>query len=206
MHVDLSLKFANKFYSMSLVRWLILGLFVCQSAVLFGQDTMAVHTPFSSNAITVKNETSDIGFSGFYRFLGFVRNQESTFPNNSGKTTAILVGDLYREPMLLLKFNGMTRDKISFGTDFMINSVYKGPSEELNQSLTLNLGLNLRTSLYTDFGNFTIKSGGVSWYRQSRLTVWGNRSFNRMSIYERRPQTPLTKRTGDRTRNITTVD
>ena len=198
MHVELNLTFANKFHSMSLVRYLILGLFVNQFAVLFGQDTMAVHTPFSSNVINVKNETSDIGFSGFYRFLGFVRNQENTFPNNSGKTTAIIVGDYYREPMLLLKFNGMTRDKVSFGADFMINSVYKGPSEELNQSLTLNLGLNLRTSLFTDFGNFTIKSGGVSWYRQSRLTVWGNRSFNRMSIYDRRPQTPLTKRTGDR--------
>ena len=37
------------------------------------------------------------------------------------------------------------------------------------------------------------KVGGVSWYRQSRLTVWGNRSFNRLSIYERRPQTPLNK-------------
>ena len=36
------------------------------------------------------------------------------------------------------------------------------------------------------------KVGGVSWYRQSRLTVWGNRSFNRL-IYERRPQTPLNK-------------
>ena len=164
----------TNFIRCPLVRWLILGLFICQSAVLFGQDTMAVHTPFSSNAITVKNETSDIGFSGFLQGFRFCTKPRKTlFQTTVVKTTAILIGDLYREPMLLLKFNGMTRDKISFGTDFMINSVYKGPSEELNQSLTLNLGLNLRTSLYTDFGNFTIKSGGVSWYRQSRLTVWG---------------------------------
>ena len=40
---------------------------------------------------------------------------------------------------------------------------------------------------------FNFKAGGVSWYRQSRLTVWGNRSFNRTSIFERRPQTPLNK-------------
>ena len=64
MHVELNLTFANKFHSMSLVRYLMLGLFVSQFAVLFGQDTMAVHTPFSSNVINVKNETSDIGFSG----------------------------------------------------------------------------------------------------------------------------------------------
>ena len=37
-----------------------------------------------------------------------------------------------------------------------------------------------------------MSSGGVNWYRQSRLTVWGNRTFNRQSLYHRRPQTRLT--------------
>ena len=60
-------------------------------------------------------------------------------------------------------------------------------------NLTLNLGLNLSTSFNTKYGNYNFKSGGVSWYRQSRLTVWGNRSFNRVSIFERRPQTSLNK-------------
>jgi hypothetical protein len=75
----------------------------------------------------------------------------------------------------------------------MINSVYKGPSLENTKSLTLNLGLNLRTSFSTKFGKFNFSSGGVNWYRQSRLTVWGNRAFNRRSIYDRTPQTALTK-------------
>jgi hypothetical protein len=57
----------------------------------------------------------------------------------------------------------------------------------------LNLGLNLSTSIVTKLGTFNFKSGGVSWYRQSRLTAWGNRSFNRVSIFERRPQTSLNK-------------
>jgi hypothetical protein len=86
-----------------------------------------------------------------------------------------------------------SRDNITFGADLMLNSIYKGPSDEYTQDLTLNLGLNLSTSIKTKIGTFNFKSGGVSWYRQSRLTVWGNRSFNRISIYERRPQTPLTK-------------
>ena len=80
----------------------------------------------------------------------------------------------------------------------MINSLYKGPSEEFTSSLTLDLGLNLRTSINTDFGVFNFSSGGVSWYRQSRLTVWGNRSFNRISIYDRRPQNALTNIPNDR--------
>ena len=75
----------------------------------------------------------------------------------------------------------------------MLNSLYKGPSAEFTQDLKLNLGLNIATSITTNHGIFNFKAGGVSWYRQSRLTVWGNRSFNRISIFERRPQTPLTK-------------
>ena len=158
----------------------------------FSQDTITNQKTFSSNILSVKNPSSSISFSGYYRFLGFVRNQQETFPNNSGKTVVISSGDAYREPMFLLKLNGKTRDNITFGADLMINSLYKGPSAA-PQPLTLDLGLNLSTSITTKLGTFNFKSGGVSWYRQSRLTVWGNRSFNRMSIFERRPQTPLNK-------------
>ena len=158
----------------------------------FGQDTIK-QKPFSSNILSFKNPSTSISFSGYYRFLGFVRNQQETFPNNSGKTLAISSGDAYREPMFLLKLNGKNRDNITFGADLMLNSLYKGPSAELTQNLTLNLGLNIATSITTDRGVFNFKAGGISWYRQSRLTVWGNRSFNRISIFERRPQTPLNK-------------
>jgi len=158
----------------------------------YSQDTIN-QKPFSSNILSLKNPSSSISFSGYYRFLGFVRNQQETFPNNSGKTVVISSGDAYREPMFLLKFNGKTRDNITFGADLMLNSLYKGPSVDLIQDLTLNLGLNITTSIITNHGIFNFKAGGVSWYRQSRLTVWGNRSFNRISIFERRPQTPLNK-------------
>ena len=166
---------------------------LCQSNHLVSDSL-----PFSSQKPLIKGQTSNISFTGFYRFLGFVRNQTHTFPNNSGKTTAILVGDAYREPMLLLKMRGVTKDEIQFGADFMINSLYKGVNETLNKELTLELGLNIRTSIPTRYGEYNIKTGGVSWYRQSRLTVWGNQAFNRTSIYDRRPQTPLTNNPNDR--------
>ena len=159
----------------------------------YSQDTVIKQKSFSSNILSFKNPSSSISFSGYYRFLGFVRNQEETFPNNSGKTVVISSGDIYREPMFLLKLNGKTKDKITFGADLMLNSLYKGPSPQFSQDLTLNLGLNLSTSIATKYALLNFKVGGVSWYRQSRLTVWGNRSFNRLSIYERRPQTPLNK-------------
>ena len=159
----------------------------------FSQDTIINQKTFSSNVLSFKNPSSSISFSGYYRFLGFVRNQLETFPNNSGKTVVISSGDAYREPMFLLKLKGNTKDNITFGADLMFNSLYKGPSADLTQALTLNLGLNLSTSIATKHGTFNLKSGGISWYRQSRLTVWGNRSFNRISIFERRPGTTLNK-------------
>ena len=180
------------------MRKFFLFIFFLWAGSSYAQDTIPKQKSFSSNVLSFKNPSSSISFSGYYRFLGFVRNQKETFPNNSGKTVVISSGDAYREPMFLLKLNGKTRDNIRFGADLMLNSLYKGPSSDFTQALTLNLGLNLSTSINTKHGTFNFKSGGVSWYRQSRLTVWGNRSFNRISIYERRPQTPLNKTPVDR--------
>ena len=180
------------------MRKFFLFIFFLWAGSSYAQDTIPKQKSFSSNVLSFKNPSSSISFSGYYRFLGFVRNQKETFPNNSGKTVVISSGDAYREPMFLLKLNGKTRDNIRFGADLMLNSLYKGPSSDFTQALTLNLGLNLSTSINTKHGTFNFKSGGVSWYRQSRLTVWGNRSFNRISIYERRPQTPLNKTPIDR--------
>ena len=175
------------------MRGSFLIIFFMWAGYSFSQDTIVNQKAFSSNILSFKNPSSSISFSGYYRFLGFVRNQKETFPNNSGKTLVISSGDAYREPMFLLKLNGKTKDNITFGADLMFNSLYKGPSAEITQDLTLNLGLNIATSITTNYGIFNFKAGGVSWYRQSRLTVWGNRSFNRISIFERRPQTPLNK-------------
>lgn len=180
------------------MRRFFLFIFFLWAGSSYAQDIIPKQKSFSSNVLSFKNPSSSISFSGYYRFLGFVRNQKETFPNNSGKTVVISSGDAYREPMFLLKLNGKTRENIRFGADLMLNSLYKGPSSDFTQALTLNLGLNLSTSINTKHGTFNFKSGGVSWYRQSRLTVWGNRSFNRISIYERRPQTPLSKTPIDR--------
>ena len=170
---------------------LSLTLFTISTCKIYGQENESLNQIFTSNIKNIKSNSSSISFAGSYRFLGFVRNQTEVFPNNSGKTLVLLSGDNFREPMLLLKLKGLTKDKISFGADFMLNSTYKGP-ENVNNQLTLELGLNLRSSFTTSFGKFNVSSGGVNWYRQSRLTVWGNRSFNRESIYHRRPQTRLT--------------
>ena len=169
----------------------LIAFFCCSTH--FSQKSTPLNSVFSSNVKSIKSSSVPISFSGFYRFLGYARNQNETFQNINGKSLVLLSGDYYRAPMLLLKLKGLTKDKISFGADFMINSLYKGPAESNSKILTLNLGLNLRTSFKTKIGRFKLSSGGVSWYKQSRLTVWGNRTYNRRSIYDRMPQTALTR-------------
>ena len=162
------------------------------------EDSTDLSGAFTSSFRHSKPAESQVTYSGFYRFLGFVRAQNEVFPNNSGKTTVISVGDFFREPMLKLRLNGLTNERISWGVDFMVNSIYKGPAAEKMLPLDLELGLNFRSTFKTSHGLFTIRSGGVSWYRQSRLTVWGNQTFNRSSIYHRRPQTPMGRYSSDR--------
>ena len=41
-----------------------------------------------------------------------------------------------------------------------------------------------------NWGKVTLRTGGVTWYRQSRLTVWGNQSFNRLSLFDRGRKPP----------------
>ena len=72
----------------------------------------------------------------------------------------------------------------------MGNSTFKGPEVDPS-ALTLDLGLNTSLKLRKEWGKITLRTGGVTWYRQSRLTVWGNQTFNRMSLFDRRPQTQL---------------
>ena len=95
------------------------------------------------------------------------------------------------EPCSRLKL--VTKDGVQYGVDFMGNSLFKGPEVDPS-SLTLDLGMNTSLKIKRDWGKVNLRTGGVTWYRQSRLTVWGNQSFNRMSLFDRRPQTAVNRR------------
>ena len=89
----------------------------------------------SSNILSFNNPSSSIYFSGYYRFLGFVRNQQETFPNNSGKTVVISSGDAYREPMFLLKISSLKPEDMLFELLFR-------PSLNLSKIPILNINCN----------------------------------------------------------------
>ncbi len=169
------------------------------------KDTTFVQkNAYKSATLSIKDPVSNIKFGGYFRFLGFVRDLPTMYPLDitsyySGvfpQQTTISVGTGYREPMMLLAIGGTAKRNITFGTDLMLNSSFDGNFE--NSSISLNLGTNFYSTLESDFGKFKVHAGGISWYRQSKLTVWAEEGYLRYSLFERAPYDPLNKNAVDR--------
>ena len=67
------------------LKYLTFILLIFQFLIFSQSSVRDFQTPFSSNINYTKNPTSQFSFTGYYRFLGFVRNQKEVFPNNSGE-------------------------------------------------------------------------------------------------------------------------
>ena len=167
-------------------------------------STFVPKNAFKSATLSIKDPVSNIKFGGYFRFLGFVRDLPTMYPLDipsyySGvfpQQTTISVGTGYREPMMLLSIGGTAKKNITFGTDLMLNSSFDGNIE--NSSISLNLGSNFYSTLVSDYGKFKVHAGGISWYRQSKLTVWAEEGYLRYSLFERAPYDPLNKNAVDR--------
>ena len=159
---------------------------------------------FKSATLSIKDPVSNIKFGGYFRFLGYIRDLPTMYPLDipsyySGvfpQQTTISVGTGYREPMMLLSIGGTAKKNITFGTDLMLNSAFNGDLE--SGSISLNLGTNFYSTLVSNFGKFKVHAGGISWYRQSKLTVWAEEGYLRYSLFERAPYDPLNKNAVDR--------
>lgn len=172
------------------------------SSTLFSQNN--IQNSFQSTPQNIKDPISNLRMSGYFRYLGYVRNFQEIYPLDianyySGpypQQTTISVGTGYREPMLMLSISGQAKKELTFGTDLLMNSPFNGDFQ--NNLLSLYLGSNLYSSLKTSFGNFSLQAGGIKWYRQSKLTAWAEEGYLRYSLFERAPYDPLTKEVSDR--------
>jgi hypothetical protein len=57
----------------------------------------------------------------------------------------------------------------------------------------LNLGISLYGTYSSDYGDFTVKTGGINWYALTPFTFQANKGYDRYSIFERNPWDPNTK-------------
>ena len=71
--------------------------------------------------------------------------------------------------MFLTRLKLVTRDGVQFGAVSWATPIQRPEVDP--SALTLDLGLNTSLKLRKEWGKITLRTGGVTWYRQSRLTV-----------------------------------
>lgn len=135
--------------------------------------------------------------SGYYRFLGNVRQLSVPYPELKNNPVSIFIGDDSQIPQLLLNLVGKASPKTSFYTDLFLWSPMMGNGMVENVK-GLNLGVSLTGTHSTKYGNFQVMTGGINWYSLSPFTFFTNRGYNRFSLFERNPWDPNTRSVDDR--------
>jgi len=63
-----------------------------------------------------------------------------------------------------------------------LNSPFNGDFRSSSNIFDLNLGSNIYSTIQTGFAKLGFQIGGISWYRQSKLTVWLRRGYLRLQL------------------------
>ena len=166
--------------------------------LLFSQNY--IDSSFQSTPLSIKDPISSLRMSGYFRYLGYVRNFQEIYALDienyySGlypQPTTISVGTGYREPMLMLSISGKAKKNLTFGTDLLMNSPFNGDFD--NNLLSLYLGSNLYSTIKSSAGNFSLHAGGIKWYRQSKLTAWAEEGYLRYSLFRKSSVRSVNKR------------
>ena len=141
-----------------------------------------------------KPPIQDFNISGFYRFYA----QHRMLPNpyvidqvggqNYGISgRSVLIGDDTQLPELTLNLSGRVNSKTSFGTDLVVWNQNNGNFDYYRNLL---LGINLYGNFQTDYGNVSIRMGGIHWHNMTAFTMRSFYGFNRFSLFERNPWDP----------------
>ena len=123
---------------------------------------------------------------GYYRLFLYGRNMTEPYPNLAPFERAYGVGDGYREPMLSVTVLGRPNGRSSFATELFVYTPYEGTENE-NNTISLNLGVNFYGNFRTEAGNFGVRAGGIHWYNLSPFTIGVYQVLDRFSIFDRTP-------------------
>ncbi|MBX7242718.1 MAG: hypothetical protein K1X92_13325 [Bacteroidia bacterium] len=160
------------------------------------ENTDTTHTeqenPYNVFPKSPLPKLKNFSVSGYYRFLGNVRNLKDPYPELQNNPLSIFIGDDSQIPQLMLNLAGKANDKTSFYTDLFMWAPMMGGGTVENVK-GLNLGVSMTGTHSTRIGNFKVLAGGINWYSLSPFTFYTNKGYNRFSIFERNPWDPNTK-------------
>ena len=144
-----------------------------------------------------KAPLESFSINGFYRFYAQHRMLPNPYmvDNVAGvpyyvQGRSILVGDDTQLPELTLNISGRVNPQTSFGTDLVVWNQNNG---QFDYYRNLLLGINLYGNFNTEFGNVSIRMGGIHWHNMTAFTMRSFYGFNRFSLFERNPWDPQFK-------------
>jgi hypothetical protein len=144
-----------------------------------------------------KAPLESFNINGFYRFYAQHRMLPNPYmvDNVAGvpyyvQGRSVLVGDDTQLPELTLNISGRVNSQTSFGTDLVVWNQNNG---QFDYYRNLLLGINLYGNFTTEFGNVSIRMGGIHWHNMTAFTMRSFYGFNRFSLFERNPWDPQFK-------------
>jgi hypothetical protein len=172
----------------------------CFCSGLFAQSVpdSSMFKPESGGLYPKKYEQglSNISVSGYYRFLGTYSKMDTQYPEMGLINNRVFLGDDSNLPQLSLTLGVSPSKNTSVSTDFYLWTPLTGSENDYVKGLLL--GVNLYGSHSTNYGVFSVKTGGIHWHKLSPLTFASNTGYNRYSLFERNPWDPNTKNVFDR--------
>ena len=136
--------------------------------------------------LELREEPLPLTVFGYYRLFLYGRNITEPYPNLAPYERTYGVGDGYREPMLSVTVLGRPNGRSSFGSELFIYTPYEGTEDE-NNTISLNLGVNLYGNFRTEAGTYGVRAGGIHWYNLSPFTIGVYQVLDRFSIFDRTP-------------------
>ncbi len=163
--------------------------------------------PYDSVAITIERldntlskppvTLENLEINGYYRFIANYRHLNDAYSHLENNINNIFIGDDSQIPQLMLNIKGYASSRTFFGTDLFLWSPMTGVGEKENVK-GLNLGVSLFGNFSTNYGNYSIRAGGINWYSLSPFTFQTAKGYNRYSLFERNPWDPNTAKVDSR--------
>lgn len=143
-----------------------------------------------------RSALSNITINGYYRFMGTYRVMQQQYPEFQGVTNRLFLGDDSNLPQLSMNIGVSPTANTSISTELYMWTPLTGLGDDYVQGLLL--GLNLQGTHSTEYGTFTVRTGGIHWHELSPLTFASVTGYNRYSVFERNPWDPNTRTMEDR--------
>ncbi len=163
------------------------------SVAITGITIERLDNTLSKPPVTLEN----LEINGYYRFIANYRHLNDAYSHLENNINNIFIGDDSQIPQLMLNIKGYASSRTFFGTDLFLWSPMTGVGEKENVK-GLNLGVSLFGNFSTNYGNYSIRAGGINWYSLSPFTFQTAKGYNRYSLFERNPWDPNTAKVDSR--------